>query len=851
MTCCMPPHGPTATPTLAPGAMNAASTAIECGDANVIATRSRRAHPNETEPDATDAAIPAGGGEPPDRSPSPRQGSRKSSFRFGPHGRGSAGHRIRHAGTILSEGAVASGDHQRAAHPPKGFHLEVQALQGLHGDGRDGIMITGELKSKVDRIWDTMWSGGISNPLSVIEQLTYLLFIKRLDELHTRAEHKAARTGRPIEEPLFTAHQDALRWSRFKELAPEQMFETVRDKVFPFIKSMGRTEDSDGGSTYSHHMQDAIFMMPTARVLANVVDQLDDIDMADRDTKGDLYEYMLGKIATAGQNGQFRTPRHIIRLMVDMTAPTPKDVICDPACGTAGFLVAASEHLVEHHGDRIYKDAQARRRFNEGTFHGYDFDTTMLRIGSMNMLLHGVENPDIRYKDSLAQTNLASAGDDAERYALVLANPPFAGSLDYESTARACSRSSRRRRPSCCSLPCSCACSRPAAAPPSSCPTAYSSGRVRRTRPCAGFWSRSRSSTPSSPCPPASSNPTPVSPPPSCSSPRPTPEAERRLVLRHAGGRLLAGRQAHAAARQQRPCRHPRPLAGTARRSASGRGRTRVSAFPRSRSRATTTTCPSTATRRWSMRRLSTTRRGDPGATGGAGARDREGTWAVGRAVEMISRETIRRGFPIKPLGEVAEFLDSRRRPITTSERIPGPYPYYGANGQQDSVEDYIFDEPLILLAEDGGRFDQPDRGIAYAIEGKTWVNNHAHVLRPRAHAQLRYLVRVLENYDVTPWITGSTRAKLTKAGASKIQIPLPPLAEQKRIARILDAADALRAKRREALAQLDTLIQSTFVDMFGEPVSNLMGWEVQKLADVFWLQEGPGVRNWQFKDPA
>ena len=289
-------------------------------------------------------------------------------------------------------------------------------------------MITGELKSKVDRIWNTMWSGGISNPLSVIEQLTYLLFIKRLDELHTREEHKAARTGQPIEEPLFTARQDALRWSRFKELAPEQMFETVRDRVFPFIKSMGQTGGSDEGSTYTHHMKDALFMMPTALVLANVVDQLDDIDMADRDTKGDLYEYMLGKIATAGQNGQFRTPRHIIRLMVDMTAPTPKDVICDPACGTAGFLVAASEHLVEHHGDRIYKNAQARRRFNKGTFHGYDFDTTML--------LHGVENPEIRYKDSLAQTDLAAAEDDAERYSLVLANPPFAGSLDYESTAK-------------------------------------------------------------------------------------------------------------------------------------------------------------------------------------------------------------------------------------------------------------------------------------------------------------------------------------------------------------------------------------------------------------------------------
>ena len=211
----------------------------------------------------------------------------------------------------------------------------------------------------------------------------------------------------------------------------------------------------------------------------------------------------------------------------------------------------------------------------------------------------------------------------------------------------------------------------------------------------------------------------------------------------------------------------------------------------------------------------------------------------------MISRETIRRGFPIKPLGEVAEFLDSRRRPITASERIPGPYPYYGANGQQDSVGDYIFDEPLILLAEDGGSFDQPDRGIAYAIEGKTWVNNHAHVLRPRDHARLRYLVRVLENYDVTPWITGSTRAKLTKAGAFKIQIPLPALAEQKRIAAILDAADALRAKRREALAQLDTLLQSTFLDMFGDPVTNPMGWPPTSLAAISEeLRDGPFGSN-------
>ena len=299
-------------------------------------------------------------------------------------------------------------------------------------------MITGEIKAKVDRIWDTMWSGGISNPLSVIEQLTYLLFIKRLDELHTLKERKAARTGKPVEEPVFAPGQDHLRWSRFKETAPETMFATVRDEVFPFIKGLGRNGNGNGGdgdpddSTYTRHMKDALFMIPAPRVLANVVDQLDTIDMADTDTKGDLYEYMLGKIASAGQNGQFRTPRHIIKLMVEMTAPTPRDVICDPACGTAGFLIAASEYLVRHHSEAIYRDEAARRRYNEGTFHGYDFDSTMLRIGSMNMLLHGVENPDIRYRDSLAQAD----DDEAEKYSLILANPPFAGSLDYESTAR-------------------------------------------------------------------------------------------------------------------------------------------------------------------------------------------------------------------------------------------------------------------------------------------------------------------------------------------------------------------------------------------------------------------------------
>jgi type I restriction enzyme M protein len=292
------------------------------------------------------------------------------------------------------------------------------------------MSITGPIKSQVDAIWNAFWSGGISNPMEVIEQMTYLLFIKRLDEIERLKEKKAARLKQPVDDPIFNKRQQKLRWSNFKELGDAgTLYKTVADEVFPFIKNLG-----SGESTYAVHMKDARFTIPPekAGLLARVVDMLDAIPMEDRDTKGDLYEYMLGKIATAGQNGQFRTPRHIIKLMVDMMAPKPSDTICDPACGTAGFLVAAAEYLDTHHRDEIYKDSKSKKRFNHDTFHGFDFDSTMLRIGSMNMLLHGIENPAIENRDSLSEGHAGVEG----QFSLVLANPPFAGSLDYETTAK-------------------------------------------------------------------------------------------------------------------------------------------------------------------------------------------------------------------------------------------------------------------------------------------------------------------------------------------------------------------------------------------------------------------------------
>jgi type I restriction enzyme M protein len=294
-------------------------------------------------------------------------------------------------------------------------------------------MLTGEIRGQIDRLWDAFWSGGISNPLEVIEQITYLLFLKRLDDLHTLEENKAARLKKPIERRIFPQGKDPkkrpyedLRWCRFKHFAPAEMYTVVGDHVFPFLRTLGGDD-----STYAHHMKDARFTVPTPALLVKVVDMIDQVPMEDRDTKGDLYEYMLGKIASAGQNGQFRTPRHIIQMMVELTAPTSRDIICDPACGTAGFLVAAGEYLRQRH-PALLRDPKLKEHFHERMFHGFDFDNTMLRIGSMNMLLHGIENPNIRYRDSLAQDH---AGEE-EKYTLVLTNPPFAGSLDYETCAK-------------------------------------------------------------------------------------------------------------------------------------------------------------------------------------------------------------------------------------------------------------------------------------------------------------------------------------------------------------------------------------------------------------------------------
>lgn len=286
-------------------------------------------------------------------------------------------------------------------------------------------MITGELRNKIDRIWETFWTGGITNPLDVIEQFTYLLFIKQLDDVETTKENEANFLDVEYE-TLFPEECQKYRWSKFKNLgSADEMYELVSNGVFPFIKNLHQ----DGDSAYARYMGDAIFKIPTAAMLSKIVDGIDKLELGDEDSKGDLYEYLLSKVATAGTNGQFRTPRHIIKMMVALVKPRPEDIIIDPAMGSAGFLIEAQSYLRENHAD-MFLNEKSRDHFNNTMFFGNDMDRTMLRIGAMNMLLHGVENPNISYRDSLSEQNT-----DVEKYSLILANPPFKGSLDYEAVS--------------------------------------------------------------------------------------------------------------------------------------------------------------------------------------------------------------------------------------------------------------------------------------------------------------------------------------------------------------------------------------------------------------------------------
>ena len=299
--------------------------------------------------------------------------------------------------------------------------------------------MTGELKNKIDSLWEIFWNGGITNPLDVIEQMTYLMFIKDLDDTDNLRAKEAAMLGLPYKS-IFADEVEIgdrkvdgnqLKWSTFHDFPAQRMYSVVQEWVFPFIKNL----HGDKNSAYSKYMDDAIFKVNTPLMLSKIVDAMDEIysmmeELHQTDIRGDVYEYLLSKIAQSGVNGQFRTPRHIIRMMVEMMDPKPIDFICDPACGTSGFLVTSGDYLREKYKKEVLLDKQNRNHFMNDMFHGYDMDRTMLRIGAMNMMTHGVENPFIEYRDSLSDQN-----PDKDMYTLILANPPFKGNLDADTVS--------------------------------------------------------------------------------------------------------------------------------------------------------------------------------------------------------------------------------------------------------------------------------------------------------------------------------------------------------------------------------------------------------------------------------
>ena len=302
-------------------------------------------------------------------------------------------------------------------------------------------MVTGELKNKIDGLWDIFAAGGLVNPLDVIEQITYLMFIHDLDDSDNVKAKESAMLGITYQSIFAeevkigerSINGNQLKWSVFHDFPADRMYSVMQEWVFPFIKGL----HSDKNSAYSKYMDDAIFKLPTPLVLSKVVDSLDEIynlmtkeKTTDADIRGDVYEYLLSRISQSGLNGQFRTPRHIIKMMVELMAPCPSDILCDPACGTSGFLVESGSYLRENHKEEIFYDRQKKDHYMNHMFHGYDTDRTMLRIGAMNMMTHGIDNPFIEYRDSLSDQNA-----DKDKYTLILANPPFKGSLDAESVS--------------------------------------------------------------------------------------------------------------------------------------------------------------------------------------------------------------------------------------------------------------------------------------------------------------------------------------------------------------------------------------------------------------------------------
>lgn len=293
-------------------------------------------------------------------------------------------------------------------------------------------MITGTIKNKIDKIWKDIWASGLTQPITVIEQITYLMFIRSLDQKDIDAEALENLTGQK-QNKIFpeTPEGQRMRWSKFKDRDAVEIFDIIKNEVFPFIKEM----TGDDETAFSKYMKDASLGFTNPGILSKTINSLDELykdDIKSLDMQGDLYEYMLSKLSVAGQNGQFRTPKQIRDMMVQLCKPSPDDMICDPACGTAGFLISAAEYIREHYPNMTDKQWEL---FDTDTFSGFETDPTMLRISAMNLMLHSITRPEVKWQDSISKNN-----EIKDRYDLILANPPFTGTVDEENINPALTR---------------------------------------------------------------------------------------------------------------------------------------------------------------------------------------------------------------------------------------------------------------------------------------------------------------------------------------------------------------------------------------------------------------------------
>lgn len=658
----------------------------------------------------------------------------------------------------------------------------------------ENAMTITQLKSQVDGLRDYLWSSGLPNPGDHVEQISYLLFLKMLEE---RDDEKAELLGDKYK-PIFSGKNDKYRWSKLLDKSGRELLIFVRDELFPFMSKVDSNNED-----VSEYFHDAVLKITKPDVLHDLIQKIDNefpLEMLDNDTKGDLYEYLLSKMDAAGELGQFRTPRHLISFITEMVNPQIGETVVDPACGTGGFLIASYFNILKNNSrPATLKDRKAywgdllndekRKKLEHSTLYGFDVDQGMIRFARMNLLLHGLEAENVKRRDAIAIEY--GQGED-KQYDIVLTNPPFAGRIDKtrikkdlpiiatkteilflghaiqllknegrcgiivpegllfgNSTAH---KDIRRYLLESCDL-------QAVVSMPSGAFMPYSGVKTsvlifQKGRPTSKVWFYELDDIGYG----LRANPLPVK------------ENDIPDLLQKWKSRATSEKSWITNIEEIK--KHDFILSATVYRKRKNSNSTYID--PDNALEEAVTEQKDIAEK---LNKLKNSQEQYAQSFDGNNRRD----------------------WPTVTLNEACEFLDNMRKPVKESERKPGQYPYYGANGQVGTIDKYIFDEPLILLAEDGGNWEDPSKPIAYMIIGKSWVNNHAHVLRPRKGFDILFVLHSIEHKDVRNLISGTTRGKLTKRAAESIEIVKPPLELQ------MDFAKRIKSLKEIYNSQVDS----------------------------------------------